>query len=253
MSRGRSDSQDSTNRQKLASYSHLRLINYMKSKLNTDTDMAIYSYTLNPIHDAMLLEWYNPYVVQHNFKGSLSLDEDSFVIETNNKVINMDLSPYDFIIFIRIDMYIKKYFLLKFTKIDNSIRYGHRDYIRKDTHGGVCHNLIYIPKKDFNLLGRDIYTNIRCPHIFASHLLNNISDISIDWYIDTYHSLSTDDNWNPLYSQVGRSETFNIIRDCPNGEQNPNNEEYNLLLNTDTIEENLKLLEDGKFDITLFV
>jgi len=239
MTRDRSDSSDATNRQKLASYSHIRLINYMKSQLNTDTDVAIHSYTLNPTHDAMLLEWYKPYLVNHTFKTHTPPHENDFVMETNNKILNMDLNPYNFMLFTRLDFYIKKYFLSIFTKIDDSIRYGHRDY----SYGGICHNLIYVPKKHFRLLERDIHTNIRCPHIDPNHLINNISDISIDYYIDTHHSLSTCDNWNPIYSQVGRAESFKDIYPMSD------NKKYEHLLHTDKLDENLQLIYENKFDL----
>ena len=250
MTRGRSDSPDSTNRQKLASYSHLRVLQYMKSVFNVDTDIFIHSYTLNPNHDAMLLDWYKPYIVYNHFKDYISPSENVFVIETNQKLLEMGLDKYDFILFIRIDMYMKKYFFKRFIILDEFIRYGHVDY----NTNGVCHNLIYLPKKYFLFLKNNIDTSIRSPHIYETSILKAIPDIEIDYFIRSYHSLSTDLNWNPLYTQVGRYESFereNI------GERYINNTkvmirdtEYDHLLHTDTIEENLKLLEEGKFDMT---
>ena len=251
-SRGRSDSVDATNRQKLATYSHLRLVNYIKKTFDTDTDVFINSYTLNPTHDAMLLDWYKPHIVYSNFYNSIFPSENDFMDATNKQISAMNLSIYDFIIFVRIDIYIKSYFLTCFTTIDNTLRYAHIDF----NHGGICHNVIYVPKCYVELINAPIDVNFRAPHYGRDFVIKTTPDISIDYFIRSYHSLSTDLNWNPLYSQVGRNESFhreNIgERYVNNNRINiTNDNEYDHLLHTDTIEENLKALEDGTFDVSL--
>lgn len=250
MTRSRSDSPESTNRQKIATYSHLRILNYMKSAFNVDTDIFINSYTLNPSHDAMLLDWYKPYVVYSEFKETILESENILVLDTNHKILAMGLDEYDFVLFVRIDMYMKKYFFSRFTKLDNFVRYGHLDC----NTGGVCHNLIYLPKKYFSFLeNNSIENDIRSPHISETILKKVIPRIEIDYFIRSYHSLSTDLYWNPLYSQVGRDESFNREnigeRFINNTNVTIHDSEYDHLLHTDTIAENLKLLEEGKINL----
>jgi hypothetical protein len=249
-SRARSTCQASTSRQKLASYSHLRLINYIKKQFDCNTDILIDSYELNNEYDTMLSNWYNPYVVRSRFNKVIFPSELHFVHSTNHNLSCEDLSPYDFILFIRIDFYIKKYFLTRFTTIDDSIRYAHMDY----NGCGNCHNIIYLPKCYFHLINAPPHENFRYPHL-GMHIIKNT--FKTDLFINSFHSLSTDLNWNPLYSQVGRDESF--IRENK-GERYINNEwvkglvdtEYDSFERTDTIEENVKLIDTDKFDIFSF-
>jgi len=249
-SRARSTCKASTSRQKLASYSHIRLINYMKKQFNYDTDILIDSYELNNEYDTMILNWYAPYVIKARFNKIIFPNEMAFVESTNNNLASEDLSEYDYIVFIRIDFYIKKYFLNRFNTIDNSIRYAHMDY----NGGGNCHNIIYLPKCYFHLINAPLSENFRTPH-YGMH--NVKTNLKTSLFINSYHSLSTDLNWNPLYSQVGRNESF--IRENK-GERYINNEcvkgindnEYNHLEKTDTIEENVNLIDADNFDVFMF-
>lgn len=251
MTRGRSDSVNSTNRQKLASFSHLCLINHMKTQFNISTDIFINSYKLNQEHDSMLLNWYNPYIIYSNFYDSIFPSEESFMDATHKLLESIsNINDYDYILFIRIDLYIKKYFLERFTILDTTLLYGHLDY----NGDGICHNIIYVPRNYIPLLFLPMNLNPRCPHAGRVNIRQYLPDIAIDYFINSYHSLSTDLNWNPLYSQVGRDESFkreNI------GERYINDTkvhigddtEYNHLVGTDTIEENLKLIESNTFSI----
>jgi len=249
--RDRSNCLDATNKQKLASYSHLRLINYMKSKFDADTEIFINSYKLNDIHDEILLNWYKSYVIYSKLHNNIFPSEYAFIESTNRDIVSINLEKYDFILFVRMDLYIKEYFLERFTQIDNKIRYGHLDY----NGGGICHNIIYVPKCFFNLINVPLHINFRNPHHGKNCVTKIIDSSNIDYFINSYHSLSTDLNWNPLYSQVGRGESHkreNV------GERYINNTlvkiesdtEYDHLLHTDTIEQNLKLIESDTFIIS---
>jgi hypothetical protein len=245
--RVRSASLEGINRQKLASYSHLRLINFLKDKFNCDTDVLISSYKFNEPCDTMLIEWYKPFIIKCIYFDSLFQHEDIFHQVTNSIVQSFDLSQYTFVLFIRIDYYIKKYFLQRFTHIDDSVRYVHMDY----NGGGVAHTIIYLPKIYFHLLNTPIENNFRAKWSG----LNNIKDtVKTDLFINSYHSCATNLNWNPLYSNVCREESFfreNKGERYINGEkvQGLEDTEYDHLERTDTIKENLQLIEENRFDI----
>jgi hypothetical protein len=249
-SRKRSDDKHTINLQRLASYSHIRLINYVKKAFNINTDILINTYAFTPKCDELLLKLYEPRVIYANFRTSQAFEAQEFHSQTNAFVSNLDLELYEFIFFIRIDHYIKKYFLSKFKKIDDKIRYGLLDY----NSLGAMNDLVYIPKCYFKLINVDIYQNIRNVHGGGQYLVNSVGIYAIDYFINTYHSLSTDYNWNPIFTNVERPESLN--NEC-RGQRYinykkvfvENDNEYDHLIGTDTIEENIKLLEEGKFDM----
>jgi len=249
--RGRSDSPDSVDRQKLASYSHLRVINFLKAKFDIDTDIFINTYKFTPECDELLLKIYGPKVIYTNFRTTPSSSCEDFMGQTNRFVSELDLSPYEFILFIRIDLYIKEYFLSKFKKIDNKIRYGLLDYGTL----GILHDIVYMPKCYFNLINVDMLSNFRNPHNGADYVSRVIGRQSIDHFINSYHSLSTNLNWNPIFTNVDRPESLN--HEC-RGQRYidykkvfvENDDEYDHLIGTDTIEDNLRLLREEKFNMT---
>lgn len=250
-SRKRSDEKHIIDLQRLASYSHIRLINYVKKAFNIDADILINTYAFTPKCDELLLKLYEPRVIYSNFRTSQSCEAQELHAQTNRFVCELNLQLYEFVFFIRTDHYIKKYFLSRFTKIDDKIRYGLLDYNTL----GAMNDLVYIPKRYFHLLNEDIYRNIRNVHGGGQHLVNSVGIHAIDYFINTYHSLSTDYNWNPIFTNVERSESLN--NEC-RGQRYidyqkvfvENDDEYDNLIGTDTIEENIKLLEEGKFDMT---
>lgn len=252
VSRKRDNNSDTIEKQRLASYSHVRIINYLKTKFNIDTDIFINTYELNPECDELLLKIYGSNVIYSNFRKTPASRCEEFHAQTNSFVSELDLSPYEFILFVRIDFYIKEYFLSRFTKIDDKIRYGLLDYGTL----GILHDLVYMPKRYFNLINVDIYSNFRNPHNGADYVSRMVGIHAIDHFINSYHSLSTNLNWNPIFTNVDRAESLN--HEC-RGQRYinykkvyvENDGEYDHLVGTDTIEENLKLLREGKFNLYL--
>lgn len=249
-SRKRDNTLNSIDRQRLASYSHIRLINYLKVKFSIDTDIFINSYAMTPDCDELILRLYGPNVIYSNFRKTASSSCSDFHAQTNSYVSKLDLSLYEFIFFTRIDFYIKEYFLSRFTKIDDKIRYGLLDYNTL----GVLHDLVYMPKQYFHLINTDMHLNFRCPHSGGEYVSRTVGIQAIDYFINSYHSLSTNLNWNPIFTNVDRPESLN--HDC-RGQRYvnynkvfiENDTEYDHLIGTDTIEENLKLLQEGKFSL----
>ena len=250
-SRKRGDDKHTIDLQRLASYSHIRLINYVKKAFNIDADILINTYAFTPECDKLLVELYEPRVIYTNFRTTQAFEAQELHAETNRFVSELDLSLYEFVFFIRIDHYIKKYFMSKFTKLDDKIRYGLLDY----NTSGSMNDLVYLPKRYYHLINVDIYKNIRNVHGGGKHLVEMAGIHAIDHFINTYHSLSTDYNWNPIFTNVERHESLNNERRgyrYINYKQVfvENDDEYDHLIGTDTIEENLKLLREGKFDMT---
>ena len=256
-SRKRDSSVDGIERQRLASYSHIRLIYYLKAKFNVDTDIFINTYEFTPECDKIITNIYKPRVIYANFRATNAGEAHLLHEQTNKFVSEIDLSPYEFIFFVRIDFYIKEYFLSKFKKIDDKIRYGLLDYGEDPGMGGttaILHDLVYMPKRYFNLINVDIQRNFRLPHSGGNRVAEMIGVHNVDHFINSYHALSTHLNWNPIFTNVDRPESLN--HEC-RGQRYinykkvfvENDDEYDHLVGTDTIEENLKLLREGIFNM----
>lgn len=254
-SRKRDSSVDGIDRQRLASYSHIRIINYLKAKFNIDTDVFLNTYAFTPECDKLILDMYEPRIIYSNFRTTNVKEAHLLHEQTNAFVSELDLSPYEFVFFVRIDFYIKEYFLSRFTKIDDKIRYGLLDYGEDPAMGGttaILHDLVYMPKRYFNLINVDIHRNFRLPHNGANRVAAMIGVHNVEHFINSYHSLSTNLNWNPIFTNVDRHENLN--HECKGWRYInykkvfvENDDEYDHLIGTDTIEENLKLLREGKF------
>lgn len=232
--RSRCTSQESTERQRLATMSHNRLMDHIKEHFGVDSEVVLCSYALDPIYDAMLLNWYGDRLVHAQLYPRIFPREEDLVHSVDTIISSMTLSRHEFVLFFRIDMYLKEY-LLGIFNLDDKLKYGHRDY----NGGGVCHNLIYVPKKYISLIGT---SNFRSPHDGDMYVPPGVH---VGHFISSYHSLSTDINWNPLYSQVGRAESMgrsNLGDRLINGQKVNIGEdtEYDHLVGTDTIEEGLK-------------
>ena len=176
----------------------------------------------------------------------------------------MNLNDYDFILFVRIDFYIRDFFIDYFNICENKIKYAHVDsnlnkkcnaILCSQTHHGdypinsfpeICHNITYIPKKHFNLLIDDIAWN---GHKSANNVCKIIDRSNIGLFIDTYHYCSTDGEWNPIYCMVDRSESKNFYNlnyrfDIESGKKIyiENDNIYEKLIHADSIIEKLEKL-----------
>ena len=217
VSRGRGG-EESKKRQRLASNSHMKLVTMLKAK-NIDTDICMISYNYNEEYDTELCNMYNPYLKYIKLFPSLFPSEEHFInIVTSYIHDEIELSNYSHIVFIRIDLYLKEYFLNNFKLNNDKVLFAHVDRNTNYTnYKGVCHFLCMFPKQYFNWIG------CRQPHTAASDLANHIGNNHIGLMIPTLHLISTDLEWNPLYIQVGRHNSlefseqhtiYNVTTNC---------------------------------------
>ena len=198
-------------RQFLACKSHVKLINLIKEKYNIDTYLIIHSYTLNETDDNNLINFYknnNVNIISVTFLSSICENEQKFLNLTYDK-INEHLFGYDGCLLLRIDLYLKEFFIQSIV-FDDKIRFPHIDIYdtTKITPFPICHVFIYYPKKYFYLIENKIVYNLS--HEIYEILINqNIHHSEIDFCINTIHWCSTDGQSNPLYCQVGRKYVNN--------------------------------------------
>jgi hypothetical protein len=206
--------EESFNLQNFASKSHLDFINFLKKKFNIDCDILLYFYKLNEEWDSHFLDLYKEYT-----KYSIVIDKLLGEVFLHSSLIdfiknNVDLDEYRFLLFIRPDLYLKKYFFDIFELSDEKIKFAHVNEITdnfgkswNDISGfpAVNHQIFYVPKKFFtNLIKGCIWRN---HHSYISSLNCGLTKDQIGFFLETYHSSSTSNTWNPIFHQVGREET----------------------------------------------
>lgn len=219
-SRDRGGIGDYIKKQLLASNSHINLIKHIKNKFNIDTDIFINSYKLNDKDDKLLLDYYKNnlsnskifHILHDNLLGEQNIYNNTFDNLINNNLIH----NYDHTLIIRMDIYLKKYFIdnisfeekIKFAFFDSNTSKLHLN--NPDTIN-ISQHIIYIPKKFFHV----IYEKIRIGVDGSSHKIrqelirNNISRDDIKLYVNTLHICSTDLGWNPLFINICRYDNNN--------------------------------------------
>lgn len=200
--------------------SHIRFIHTIKEKYNIDTDIIIYTYKLNSIDDKDLLNFYKIQginIIYSNFLDSSCSSENEFIILTYDKV-NEYISNYNCCMFIRIDLYLKKYFIDNM-RFNDKIQFPHFDSYNIDYEKPdkmiLANVFIYFPKKYFYLIqNKVIYPipiTISVHHHYNTLSNSGISRSEIDCIVNTVHICSTDIASNPLYCQVGRTYVTNYL------------------------------------------
>lgn len=194
-------------RQRIASSSHVNLIKKLK---NNEIDVFINTYKLNPADDNELLNVYiqnNINVIKNTFHERIFENEELFLNNMyDNTVELMTKKNYDYVIYLRIDLYLKVFFIENIVLDPNQIQFSHIDNnVDKNSkhHFYVCHSIIIFPKRFCDLFYNKVIYN-------TTHgIYNNIIDSGMDknlihFMVKTLHICSTDLGWNPLYIQVGR-------------------------------------------------
>jgi hypothetical protein len=200
-SRGISNSKEL---QTFASQSHLDFVSMLENKYNCNVDIFLNTYKLNNDYDNYLVNFYKKYIVKEVFYDSLFPGEIQFLNNMYDIVCNV-MNNYELLIFIRIDLYLKSYFINEAFYINNNkIMFAHIDsnLASVPSHYGICQQIMTFPKKlYFTISNKIIYDSTH--GIWVK--LNNFGVKDIGLFINTLHICSTDLGWNPLYIQIGRN------------------------------------------------
>lgn len=197
--------------QREACLSHIRFIEHLKEK-GVQSHVFINSYTTP--YDADIREWYRPIGSHFHPKpiGYMNLYKDSL------DRISSIIFEYDFILFLRIDLYLKNFFLETF-QIKDKIQYSSICYIFRNFHlttnkkPRVVDMILYVP--------RDMYTSVfekpvmaLCHDGYSNLLAAGVTEDNIAFIVNTYHDSDSQKDWNPLYYIVNRpqSSTWYSVR-----------------------------------------
>lgn len=215
-SRVRGDDKNCNKQQIEAAYSHVRLIKYIEKKFNKKCEIYINSYTSGQEHN--LIKIYKDYLISYNFNECSFNSEFEFINNTiDNLVTNIDIKTYEYIFFIRVDYYLKKYFF-DTIRFENKALYAFVDSnpITPDDKtfeyfNCVCFALTLIPNKFYKLLkDRKAWYQHHSASLLSKELQATLDEPStdIDLFVPTLHWSNSSIEWNPLFVQCGRVNTF---------------------------------------------
>jgi len=217
---GRNDSYDE---QKLATFSHLHYIDYLNNQ-GYEIDVQIGTYETQ--YTKELLSWYKTKTSKLEAKIFDFVPNSATFLEKPHgapgyglprmfqiTLNGVDLTSYEFLIFIRTDVIIKnidlfvsklnietKQLILPFNLMD--------PYLSYEGYPWPSDMLMFVPK---NLFNRINFSQIEIYHSVWKWLRQNtdLTDEDIGYMIDTMHDSDSANDWNPLYRLANRKASVN--------------------------------------------
>ena len=234
--------------QKLASYSHLRFIKYMKAVKNIDIDVVFISYKETDEELNALEMWYSDYLVNKIYYDSKCSTEEELYKKAGDFLKSIAVSEkYDYIFLMRFDFYIKLHFQNVLFKINpEKVIYCFPDlngYINTTCWKYIGHNCMIIPNKFFNYITNgSLWTK---KHESIHYLISVEGNNSYEILVNTPHYSSSCLGYNPFYTMVGRVDYHKYdIESDKNKDIHMHSYKYDTniydnIINTDTLGENL--------------
>jgi len=183
--------------------SHIKFIENLEQKYNLEkSDAIIGSYTTN--YDAELIAIYDKYLVGSTFQQTLIGLTNIF----HNTLLNTkNLNDYDFIFYIRIDLFLKDYLLKVMDITKNKILFPSICWSKKciiKNYPRVNDMMMFIPKKYYVFIKDiNIYHNCWYNLIHSSTIKNE----DLDVILNTLHDSDSEKDNNPIYYIVNRPES----------------------------------------------
>jgi len=213
----RSSTQDTENgfdSQFYSTQTHLKLTKLIKEK-GYDVDTIINTY--HSTYENNLSKWYNPYEILFNKinKNIKSVDGRDNLIRTSIKNIkNLSTNNYDFILFIRIDLFLKPDFYkilnIQSEKIEflaHNFYQGHCGFTQeKDPE--VVDLILFVPKKYFYILDKKFKLNHDVWSYYKKEYF--LTDEDMTFMTDQRFDSNTYLDYNPYYIISGRPENKKV-------------------------------------------
>ena len=211
--------------------SHIKFIELIKKKFNIDTDIIISTYDNKNIH--LIKKKYNPYLIHTKINNKTEQkDIAGFFCNIYDKIEKIK-KEYDSIIYLRIDLFLKKKFFEIFKKEYTKITISNWLYgcgLNRPKYY-ISSLICIIPKKYFeNLKKITIYysdnrwlkgdkewlKHINKKKYYGHEMVitllknTNLKITDFDVLVDTLHSSDTSYEWNPLFIQYDRRISNNL-------------------------------------------
>jgi hypothetical protein len=198
------DTEQSYNSQNNASASHNKFIEHI---IGLGIDVNIIINTYNTKYEDDLKNWYGKYLIDYIQNDKLIGIEKLLnnVIDKHEK----NTKNYDFVFTIRIDLFLKDYFIEKFNPYWDKIYFTNitwRElYKTYNNEPRIADTMIFIPHQYFFLFNLNIYLNHDSWFMYKNEY--NLTNNDMDFIIDTYHDSDSYKDLNPLYYMVSRPES----------------------------------------------
>lgn len=181
---------------------HVKFINHIKNKYDCNID--VYVGTYNTQYNDNLIYMYKQYLIDYKIFSDVVGLGNLFFDSINN--IN-DMEQYDFVLYFRIDLFLKDQFFEIFNPKWTNIRFPcitwEKQYI-VNNKPRVNDMMLYVPKKYFNKING---MGISHESWYKYNTELNISDDEMSFMINTYHDSDSEKDNNPLYYIVNRPES----------------------------------------------
>jgi hypothetical protein len=196
-------SPESYDEQIKASISHIVFMDYILKKYNLNK-LSVFVSSYQNRFEQDLLNIYKNYLVGHKFYTHL-IGLNNLFHETINNIDN--IQQYDFVFYIRIDIFLKQLFMESFNPMMNTIVFPTICFIPHHKTGPdprVNDVSLFIPKKYYPYFNRIDICHDSWHLLVRRHGLN-YNDLDV--MINTYHDSDSHKDFNPLYYIVNRSES----------------------------------------------
>lgn len=205
---------ESVQGQETACVSHMAFMAHLLSEhIASRCDVIINTYTT--LYDNDLKAIYAPWTINSKFNdnvvGYTSLFLDSL------SMIRDNLNDYHYVMFIRIDLYLKPLFTSKFVeyykkkRLTNSITYSSVCWLKgcEVRHGPcayprIADMMVGVPSLLFRVF--DEKALILEHNGYVNLIKHGVVKENIGFFVETYHDSDSEKDWNPLYRIVNRSE-----------------------------------------------
>tara|TARA_B110001469_G_C9636995_1_gene319504 strand:+ start:248 stop:958 length:711 start_codon:yes stop_codon:yes gene_type:complete len=187
-----------------ASHSHINFIDNCIDKFNIKK-ASVYISTYNTKYNDNLISIYEKYLLNHDIYDKVSGLPNNLFHKSILKIKNIE--DYDFVFYIRIDLFLKQEFIDIFDPTIKKILFPticwYKD--RKcGKHPRVNDVMLFIPKKYYKYI-----KNFKIYHD-NWYVLIETTDLTyedLDTMIHTYHDSDSYKDFNPLYYIVNRPES----------------------------------------------
>jgi hypothetical protein len=184
-----------------AAKTHIAFIEYLKKNKNFDLDVWISSY--NTKFDNELIKIYSNVIIGYKFYNNL-IGQNGLIHNAFNEI--KDINQYEFILFMRVDLYLKEYFFEIFNPNDNKILFPSicfKPHHKVNNHPRVSDMMMFVPKNFFHKIsviniGHNTWHDLVSYHGFTYE--------NIDVMLNTYHDSDSAKDFNPIYYIVNRPQ-----------------------------------------------
>jgi hypothetical protein len=183
-----------------ACLSHVRFIEKVSKSYNISVHVS--TYTTRFVGE--LINVYKKYLIGSNVYGSL-IGLNGLFHRATGRIKN--INQYDFVLYIRIDLFLKEHFDTVFDPTRNVILFPTIcmiPYHKCGTLPRVNDMLLFVPKKYYKYLGKIIIGHETWHQITKSGALTSND---LDTMIHTYHDSDSAKDYNPLYYIVNRGQS----------------------------------------------